>query len=107
MDKQNRNILAGIAVIVVVLIAFNMSQDDLQTSSIVAIETPDNVGVVGNTLITCPVDYTVKSTVGGTPDQVPVPFCQAPNPSLETFDCGDTLVNDEGTVFTIECVVVP
>jgi hypothetical protein len=107
MDKQNRNILAGIVVIVVILVAFNMSQDDIQTNAIIVVETPENVGVVGSTAIVCPEDYTVISTLGGSPDQEPMPRCKAPNPSVEVFDCGDSVVDNMGNLNTIQCTSAP
>ncbi len=106
MEKQNRNILVGIAVIAVVLIAFNMSQNkDIQTNQIVT--TTGNTGVVDGTQITCPDGYTIISTVGGTPEQLQQPQCKAPNPSVEVFDCGDTLITVDGTMIKIECVTLP
>lgn len=101
MDKQNRNILAGIIVIGVILIAFNYSQDEpIQTNELVMTET---MGTVDGTVIECPDGYTVISTVGGTPDQVQQPKCKAPYPSVEEFDCGDTIVDADGKNHTIEC----
>ena len=102
MDKQNRNILAGILVIGVILIAFNYSQDKpIQTNEIVVL--PESMGTVDGTMIECPDGYTVVSTVGGTPDQPQVPKCQAPYPSIEQFDCGDSITDADGNVHIIEC----
>lgn len=106
MEKQNRNILVGIVVIVVVLFVFNMSQKDtIQTNELVT--TVGNTGVIEGTQITCPDDYTIVSTVGGTPDQPQQPKCKAPNPSVEEFECGDSVIDASGKTFTIECVAIP
>ncbi len=105
--ENNKYLLIGLIAIVVVVGVYYGSIDDLQTGSIVVeVETPDNIAVVGNTQITCPEGYTVKTHLGGVQGTAPVPFCQAPNPSLDTFECGDSLIVD-GVQHMIECVTVP
>lgn len=107
MAKNNTNILLGLVVIGVIIgvYFYYNPTDEIQTNALVT--TPENIGVVDGTQITCPEGYTVISTVGGTPDQSQQPQCKAPNPSMEVFDCGESKVDVDGTVFTIECVILP
>jgi hypothetical protein len=107
MDKHTTNILLGLVVIGVIIGVYYYYNptDEIQTNTIVA--TPENVGVVDGTQITCPVGYTVISTVGGTPEQDKQPQCKAPNPSVEVFDCGDSIVDVDGNVLTVECLTLP
>ncbi len=109
MDKQSKQIVTIVGVIVIIAIGYyHVYLPEIQSSSLVVIvETTDNVGVVDSTSIVCPVGYTVISTTGGTPDQEQKPRCKAPNPSIEIFDCGDSVVDAKGMVHTIECTTTP
>jgi len=103
--KQKQIIIFGVILLLVVGagIFYSMELRGIVPASVVP---TSNVGTVGDTTITCPVGYTVVSTVGGTPDTLQEPKCKAPNPSIEEFSCGDSVIDATGMVHTIECTMV-
>jgi len=107
MDKQSKNILIGVIVVAIAVgVYFMVYPDGFPETPASVVGTTQNVGTIGNTAIICPEGFTVISTVGGTVDTVQEPLCKAPNPSLETFACGDSVVDVEGMVHTIECSMI-
>lgn len=106
MGKETKNIAIGIVAVAVIVGIMAMASDGFApdtTSSLVVIPVGDNVATVDGTTIVCPQGWTVTSTVGGTPEQPKQPLCQAPNPSLETLECGDSFVDVDGNTSTIRC----
>ena len=102
--KDNEKIIIGVVILVVVGAIIFYSPPVTIPDSVLD-TSPENIGTVGVTTITCPEGFTVISTVGGTVDTIPEPVCKAPNPSLETFECGASVTDVNGMVHTIECTI--
>jgi len=104
--KQKQIIIFGVILILVVGAGIFYSMDLRGIVVPASVVPTSNVGTVGDTTITCPVGYSVISTVGGTPDTLQEPKCKAPNPSVEEFSCGDSVIDASGMVHIIECTMV-